>query len=185
MDDGRIVDLFFARAESAIGALDRKYGKLCKHTANNILGNPQDAEECVNDSYLGVWNRIPPTRPYSLRAFLLRIVNNVCTERLRHNLALKRQGNYQECLEDWLDVLPDPNTPESIYEATQLSQYISDFLWEESELDRWLFVRRYWYMETAAALAGASGMTPGAVRTRLARTRSRLKQYLTERGVLL
>lgn len=185
MDDSRIIDLFFARAESAIGALDRKYGRLCSRTANNILGNPQDAEECVNDSYLGVWNRVPPTKPDSLRAFLLRILNNICTERLRHDLALKRRGNYQECLEDWADVLRDPQTPESIVEARQLAQYINDFLWEQEEVDRWLFVRRYWYMETATALATAAGMTAGAVRTRLARMRSRLRQHLTEKGVQL
>lgn len=82
-------------------------------------------------------------------------------------------------------MLRDPQTPESIVEAKQLAQYINDFLWEQEEVDRWLFVRRYWYMETAAALATTAGMTAGAVRTRLARLRSRLRQHLVEKGVQL
>ncbi len=94
MLDSKIIALFFARSEQAIPALDKKYGKICHRTAQDILGNLQDAQECVNDSYLAVWNTIPPQEPDPLSAYVLKIVHNISVRRLRYNRAEKRKGNY-------------------------------------------------------------------------------------------
>lgn len=185
MQDNEIISLFFDRSERAISALDRKYGSVCNRTANNILGDREDAEECVNDAYLGVWNAIPPQRPDPLRTFVLRIVRNLSIKRLQYNCAQKRAGNYQECYEELSGCITSPDTPESVYEARQLTRYIEDFLSGLSSTNRYLFVRRYWYMDSIRALAVGVGMTEGAVRTRLSRLRQQLKEELAERGIML
>ena len=185
MEDSQIISLFFDRSDRALEALSGKYGRICHHTAVNILGNRQDAEECVTDAYLGVWNAIPPKRPDSLAGFLLRLVHNICTDRLRYNRAAKRMGNYQECLEEWSGVVSHQDTPEAIYEARMVSHYIDVFLSNLSRTNRLLFVRRYWYMDSISTLALTLGMTPGAVRTRLARLRSQLKEELVSKGVFV
>lgn len=95
MDDSKIIELFFQRSENAIGELSQKYGKLCRFTANNILGNLEDSEECVNDAYLGVWNAVPPKKPDNLPAFLLKIVRNLSVNRLKYNAAEKRRATTQ------------------------------------------------------------------------------------------
>ena len=92
MQDSNIIALFLQRSERAIGELERKYGAACSRTANNILGNRQDAEECVNDSYLAVWNTVPPQQPDPLIAYVLRIVRNISLKRVQHNAAAKRAG---------------------------------------------------------------------------------------------
>lgn len=183
MDDSKIIALFFARSQRAITELDGKYGKVCHHTARNLLGNREDAEECVNDAYLGVWNAIPPKQPSSLSAFVLRLVRNISTDRLRYNLAAKRMGNYQECLEEWSSTLRHSDTPEALLDARQTARYIDDFICELGRTDRLLFVRRYWYTDSIATLARTAGMTPGAVRTRLSRLRRQLKEALLSKGV--
>lgn len=95
MEDEKIIELFFDRSETAIEALSEKYGKLCLYLANNILRQPQEAEECVNDTYLGVWNTIPPQHPQHLKSFVCRIVHHLACKRVEHEQAQKRQSNYR------------------------------------------------------------------------------------------
>ena len=111
MQDSNIIALFLQRSERAIGELERKYGAACSRTANNILGNRQDAEECVNDSYLAVWNTVPPRQPDPLIAYVLRIVRNISLKRVQHNAAAKRAGNYQECYEELSGCIASHDTP--------------------------------------------------------------------------
>lgn len=101
MDDIKIIDLFFARSELAIEALDGKYGAICHNLSCSILKDQQDAEECVNDAYLGVWNAIPPHRPNPLSVFVCKIVRNISIMRYRANTALKRNSNYDSTMEEW------------------------------------------------------------------------------------
>lgn len=182
MEDSMIVDLFFERSESAITELSIKYGPICLRTAENITLSKEDAQECVNDAYLGVWNAIPPTRPDPLLAFLLRIVRNISINRVQYNNAVKRGGRYQELKEELSGCFSTQDT-EAMYEAKLLSGYIEEFLDELSRTNRLLFVRRYWYLDSYEALAAATGLRQGAVRTRLARLRQQLKQYLLKRGI--
>ena len=100
MDDIKIIDLFFARSELAIEALDGKYGATCHNLSRSILKDQQDAEECVNDAYLGVWNAIPPHRPNPLSVFVCKIVRNISIMRYRANTALKRNSNYDLTMEE-------------------------------------------------------------------------------------
>ena len=185
MQDSSIIALFLQRSERAIGELARKYGAACSRTANNILGNREDAEECVNDSYLAVWNTVPPQQPDPLIAYVLRIVRNISLKRLKRNTAAKRAGNYQECYEELSGCIASHDTPESIYNAKQLTLYIENFLSGLSSTNRYLFVRRYWYLDSARDLARATGLTEGTVRTRLSRMRQQLKEMLLEKEVLL
>lgn len=185
MLDSKIIALFFARSEQAIPELDRKYGVACHRTANNILSNPQDAEECVNDAYFSVWNTVPPQDPEPLSTYVLRIVRNICIKRVQYNRAVKRTGNYQECYEELSECIADTATPESAYHARELTHHIEEFLDGLSRTNRMLFVRRYWYMDSVKNLASATGLNEGAVRTRLTRMRQQLKEQLLEKGVMV
>ena len=106
MDDESIVSLYFSRSESAIRETEAKYGPALSDCAYNILLSRRDTEECVNDAYLGAWNSIPPARPASLRAYLLKITRNIAISRLRQNLAKKRSRELEISLSELEDVLP-------------------------------------------------------------------------------
>ena len=183
MDDNEIIDLFFQRSENAIMELATKYGHICMNTAMNITQSREDAQECVNDSYLGVWNTVPPEHPNPLLVYVLRIVRNISINRVRYNNAVKRGGRYQECLDELDGCLCSGETPEDVYDAKLLSGYIEDFLDGLSRTNRLLFVRRYWYLDSLDDLVAATGLRYGAVRTRLTRLRQQLKRYLSNRGV--
>ena len=113
MDDSKIIALFFERSEQAITELSNKYGKLCMYVANNILGNQQDAEECVNDAYLGAWNTIPPQKPNPLQAYICRIARNIAITKYHTNTAVKRNSHYDIALEELEYCLFSEKTPES------------------------------------------------------------------------
>ncbi len=185
MDDNKIIELLFARSEKALTEVSRKYGKLCLQVATNILGNHADAEECVNDAYLALWQAIPPKRPESLLAFLLRIVKNICINRYEYNTASKRNSNYAVCLQEMAYFLQADTSVEQEVEARLTTTYIEQFLDTLSSRDRILFVRRYWYFDTFEHLALLTGMREGTVRVRLSRVREKLRKYLEERGVKL
>ena len=185
MRDDAIIELFFERTEKAITELASKYGQICLNTAENITQSREDAKECVNDAYLVVWNSVPPTRPASLLAYVLRIVRNISINRVKYNNAEKRGGRYQESLDELKGCLSSPDTTEKLYDAKELTIYIEEFLDGLSHTNRLLFVRRYWYLDSFEMLAAETGLGPGAVRTRLTRLRQRLKQFLLEKGIVL
>ena len=183
MDDSKIIDLFFERSEKAISELSLKYGGICLKVATNVLRNHQDAEECVNDSYLSVWNAIPPKRPNPLLAFVCRLVRNISINRYEYNSAQKRKGIYDVCLDELQECISSDETVESEYEASELSDHIDDYLDTLDKINRMIFVRRYWYMDSFKDIASLSGISEGAVRTRLSRLRGQLKLFLESRGV--
>ncbi len=185
MDDNQIISLFFERSEQAISELSNKYGGICLKIALNILNNHLDAEECINDSYLGVWNAIPPKRPNPLLAFVCRIVRNISINRYKHDRAYKRNGIYDICLDELQECISSEETVESAFDANELSRTIDDYLDTLNETNRMIFVRRYWYMDSCADIALMAGIGEGAVRTRLSRLRSNLKGYLESRGIFL
>ena len=121
MNDIMIIDLYYSRNEQAIKETDIKYGKLCFNLADNILRNHQDTEECVNDTYLGVWNAIPPTRPKNFAAFLCKIVRNLSIKRLEFNLAKKRMKNQIDAFDELHNILPDTSVIEQ-YEYEELGK---------------------------------------------------------------
>lgn len=182
MDENEIIELFFKRSQKAVSELSAKYGKIIFKIAENILHNREDAEECVNDTYLGVWNAIPPQRPNSLLAFVCRIARNISINRFTRD-PLRKNGAYYVCFDELHECIPSNETVEGRFDADELSRLIDEFLEKLDRKNRMLFVRRYYYMDSFEDIAAAAGMREGAVRTRLSRLRGKLKEFLESRGV--
>lgn len=185
MDDNGIIELLFSRSEDAIGELDKKYGAACLRLSRAIVGDAEDARECVNDAYLGVWNAIPPERPEKLSAYLMRIVRNVSLKAYRRGTAAKRGSAYAVAMEELGDILQSGSTPEAELEAKELAGIIAGFLDTLSRENRAVFLRRYWFAESCRDIASAVGITEKTVTVRLTRIRKKLKDHLLERGVEL
>ena len=185
MEDSKIIALFFARSEQAIAELSQKYGKLCMHIADNIFGNKQDAEECVNDAYLGAWNTIPPQKPNPLQAYICRIVRNTAITRYHANTAIKRNSHYDVALEELQYCLFAPETTEAHLQAKELSHLLDRFLASLDTRSRVMFVRRYWYSDSVSDIATAFNMRPNSVSVQLSRIRNKLRKFLHQEGYLL
>lgn len=184
MDDKAIIDLFFERSEQAIRELDTKYGKTCHKVSYNILNNQQDAEECVNDAYLGTWNAIPPQRPNPLLTFLCRIVRNLSIMRYHANTATKRNSAYDIALEELENCLSSGITVEDEVEGKLLVQTIEDFLDTLSRDSRVIFMRRYWFSDSYAEITKQVGISEKTVSVRLTRIRNQLREHLIKEGML-
>lgn len=185
MDDNAIIELFFARSEQAIRELDSQYGRTCHKLSYNILNSRQDAEECVNDAYLGAWNVIPPTRPSPLLAFVCKIVRNLSLMRYHADRAAKRGGgSYTAALEELKDCLASPRTVEGDLEEQELVHVIEEFLETLSAENRVIFMRRYWFSDSCGEIAARTGLSEKNVSVRLTRIRKQLRYYLEEREVL-
>lgn len=184
MEDQKIIDLFNARSEQAISELIAKHGAQVKRVTANILRDPLDVEESVSDTYLRVWNAIPPQIPKSLRAFVIGVARNTALSRFHANTARKRNSNYDAALDELEDCLADGTDVEGELEAKELSRCINDYLAGLSYDDRFLFVRRYYYADPVAAIAKAMHMPPHRASVRLFRIRERLQQYLRKEGML-
>lgn len=185
MNDEKIIELFFARSESGIRELDNKYGKACHKLSYNIVNNRQDAEECVNDSYLGAWNAIPPAKPNPLLTFILRIVRNISLNRYHKNKAAKRSCSYEAALEEIEGCIADLKTVESEIEAKELARIIENFLDKQSAENRVIFIRRYWFADGYDDIAARTGLSVKNISVRLTRLRAGMKKYLIERGVFI
>ncbi len=185
MEDQQIIELFFRRDEMALTETAKKYGSFCLRTAMNILTMREDAEECVNDTYHTAWNRIPPTKPDSFKAFLGRIVRNFSISKYRALHAKKRFNGLEVMLSELGDCIPAQESVERTLEARELSGYINAWLEGLGTEDRVLFVRRYWYGDEVRDLAENCGSTAAQMSQRMLRLRRRLKKFLTEKGVVL
>ena len=184
MEDGQIIALFYERSEQAIAELDRKYGAVVRKTASNILSDRLDAEECVNDTYLGVWNTVPPQNPKPLVSYVCRIARNLSVKRFHANTAQKRNGSYDLVLDELAECIPSTLSVEDDYTAKELSAAISRFLDTLSYEDRFCFLRRYWYADPVSDIAAQTGGSSHRVSVRLFRAREKLYRYLKEEGLL-
>jgi len=185
LKDHEIIELFFERSEQAITELILKYGAAVKKVASNILRNPQDIEECTSDTYLHVWNRIPPTRPAYLGAYVCRIARNVCLKRYHANTAEKRNSHYDVALQELEATIPALSTVESDYEAKELTQYLNRYMKSLSADDRYLFMRRYWYGDGVSEIAENLEISAHNASVRLFRLRQKLQTYLQKEGMIL
>lgn len=181
MDDKTIIDLLWNRIESAIDALAAKFGQQLRAMARNSLGSARDAEESVNDTYLAVWNTIPPQRPDPLSAFVYKIGRNQALNRRRSLTAQKRSAGYDLSLDELAGCIPGPALEETV-EARELGLAIDAFLDTVSRESRVIFLRRYWFGDSVKQIARALGMTENAVSVRLSRTREKLRTYLNKEG---
>ena len=178
MRDEQILDLYFARDEQAIAVCERQFGGDCKRLSMSILRSEQDAEECVNDTWLRAWNAIPPKRPSPLRAFLLRITRNLSINRLRERKAKRRDKDMTLSLEELEGVLAIPEE-----QSEGLSELFSEFLRGLEREDRLLFMGRYWHGRSVATLAKDLGLPANTVSVKLYRVRNDLRDFLAERGI--
>lgn len=184
MDDRQIVSLFFERSDQAITELSKKYGKLCLKIAQRILNDPQDAEECVNDAYLGVWNSIPPQSPDPLRPYICRIVRNISLKKLRANAALKRGSCCEISLAELEDCIPDNSFYEDL-SVRELTAQINGFLSLLDRDSRVMFIRRYWFSEPLPEIAEAFGITEHNASVKLMRIRIKLRKFLNDQEVFI
>lgn len=183
MDDKKIIELFYERSEQAITELSKKYGLLCEKIADNILNNHLDAEECVNDAYLAVWNTIPPQNPDSLVSYVCRIVRNQAIKKYHENTALKRNSIYDTSLDELEEVLPSSASVEGELEAKEVSAMIDRFLETLDKQSRTMFIRRYWYLDSIEEIALSFKISKHYISVRLSRIRKALKKHLVKEGV--
>ena len=185
MDDLAIVELYHRREEQAIAESDKKYGTMCRCVALRLLGFPEDAEECVNDTWHTAWNRMPPDRPQVLGAFLGRITRNLSVSRWRRDHAQKRYDGMEVLLSELEDCVPASGTVEEDLDRRQLARSISAWLDSLADGDRRLFIRRYWYGEAVKDLAAERGEGANTLSQRLLRLRKALRTFLESEGVEL
>lgn len=186
MRDQEIIDLYWARKEAAIPATAEKYGRYCHTISYNILHNHEDAEECVNDTYLGAWKSMPPNRPERLAAFLGKIARNFSLNRFKQYTAKKRGiGQTELALSELEDCIPAETGIEQIMDEMILVRSIDRFLWEQPEQKRNIFIRRYWYLSSIRDIARDIGMSQSKVTSLLFRMRNELKAHLEKEGITL
>lgn len=186
MEDVHIVQLYWDRSEKAIVETAIKYGKYCTTIAQNILGSNEDAEECVNDTYMNAWNSIPPERPKALGAFLGKITRNLAFNKYKHNRAKKRGGGeISVVLDELAECISGRDSVEDEVTSKELAKEIENYLASLSETKRRIFVCRYWYADSVKDIAKRFRMKETAVSMTLNRLRKELQTYLEERGFWL
>lgn len=183
MDDLEIIELYWARNESAIEETKNKYERFLYRISYNILSNREDSQECLNDTYLRAWNSIPPERPKSFMAYLGRIVRNLSIDTWKKSRAQKRFSGGDLLLSELEDCIPSENTVWTEIENKDLTRIINSWLRTLSKEDRLLFVRRYWYGDPLKDLAGLIGRKPNKLASYMYRLRTDLKAVLEEEGV--
>ncbi len=185
IDDEKIIEMFFERSEQGIQELDNKYGKICHNLSYNIVSNRQDAEECVNDAYLGAWNAIPPEQPNPLLTYVCKIVRNISLKIYYRKEAAKRSSQYMIAMEEIEACIADPNTVEAEIEVRELARIIESFLDTLTVENRVIFMRRYWFSDSCKDIAEFVGLTEKNISVRLTRIRKKMKEYLAEREVFV
>ncbi len=184
ISDAEIVELLWERSESGLRRAEQKYGRLCHRIAMNLLGQQEDAEECVNDMYLALWNTIPPNRPESLIAYMGKITRNISISRLRKREARQRNCGGTVLLDELAECLPDPSASDPSDDLA-LRDALESFLRTLPEEDRSIMLIRYYDGEDIRTIASALGLRSGTVRVRLHRLRERLRTHLQENGIHL
>jgi RNA polymerase sigma-70 factor (ECF subfamily) len=185
MDDEKIIELLFARDERALRLIEEKYGALCRYIASNILETREDADECVSDVMLALWNAIPPDRPYDLRAYIGKAVRNRALVISRDTNAWKRGGRITVVGEEYLSILDDGTDLASDYEARRAGRIVSDFLRGIGEEQRDIFVMRYYLMESIKDISARTGFSEGKIKMLLMRMRRKLEEELRKEGILV
>lgn len=179
MDDDQIIELFWQRSEQAIEMATKKYGPMCRSIARNLLHSDEDAEECVNDTWHGLWESIPPERPEILPPFIARITRNLAMKKLSYRNAAKRAA-VTVPFEELNGCIAGGPTPEEVLDARELTRLLDAFLDTLDGDSRAMFLRRYWFFDSVAQIARGFGVSQSKVKSQLFRIRNKLKTYLEE-----
>ncbi len=185
MDDQHIIELYWARSEDALQETAAKYGGLCRSVAGRILSSPEDCEECVNDTWLGLWNAIPPHRPACLAVFAGRIARNLALKKLDYLTAARRNAEAVSSLEELGECVSGRETVESEVESRRAEWAVTQFLRRLHEEKRNVFLLRYWYFFSIEDICLRTGFRQSKVKTMLGRTRRKLREYLEQEGIEL
>ena len=184
MEDKEIIDLYWERKEEAIVRTEEKYGKYCYQIAINIVHGKEDAKECVNDTWLRAWESMPPNRPFRLSVYLGKITRNLSLDWLKYHTAKKRnRGQVPLTLEELSDCITG-NARVRHMEDVELEEILNAFLKELPEMNRKIFMRRYWYFDSVKEIAAGYGITISRVKMSLKRTREQLRKMLQQEGIL-
>lgn len=179
MEDSEIIKLYIERNENAIAETNRKYRKYCYSIAYNILHDSEDSEEAINDTYLGAWNSIPPNIPNVLQTFLGKITRNISLKKIRSRNAQKRgNGEIFLAFDELNELLPSQQNTENDVETKELAKFINTFLKSLPEIERKVFVCRYWYFDAVSGISKQFGFTESKVKSMLFRTRKKLLNKL-------
>lgn len=180
MSDNQIIELFWRRDKTALEYVQQAYHSLMVHIAKNITSSNEDAEECANDTYLKLWETIPPTKPESLKNYAARIVRNCAIDVYRKEKK-RKQGTELSVICEELETMFSDGKNE--YEEIEFCDLINDFLEQLEKKDRVLFVKRYWGGDSIKDLVEYSGLKESAVKMRLLRIRNKFQEYLKEGGI--
>ena len=184
MEDNCIVDLYWARNESAIEETKIKYGRYCYTIAYNVLGNKEDADESVNDTYLVAWNSIPPNKPKPLAAYLGKLARNISLKKWRDKTRVKRGGGQADVtLSELGECITDGSSIEEKMEEKELAAIVNDFVKNLPDEERRIFVRRYWYMDSVEDIAKRFDCGKSKIKMKLLRTRNKLSERLKKEGL--
>jgi RNA polymerase sigma-70 factor (ECF subfamily) len=185
MDDPAIVELYWQRSDRAIPETAAKYGAYCRSIACNILQNPEDAEECLNDTWLRAWNAMPTERPRILSAFLGCLTRNAAIGRYREKHRRKRGGGETAlALDELSECLSDGTDLEDEIQKKELARLIGTFAAELKETERLVFTARYYYLTPVKQIAACLGLSESKVKSMLFRLRGRLRGQLEKEGWL-
>ncbi len=183
MEDEKIIQLYWTRNENAIAETSLKYGRLCNYIANNILSNREDSEECVNDSYLALWNAIPENHPNRFSVFLSRIVRNIALKKYAYISAAKRNPSAVTSLEELGDCVSGTDSVETEMERKQIVAAIDRFLCHQGEEKRNVFIRRYWYFDSIEEICKRTSSSKSRIISMLYGMRCKLRKYLESEGI--
>ena len=185
MEDREIIELYWQRDQAAIDETDKKYGGNCHRIAFSILASREDAEECVDDTYMATWNSIPPHCPKYLPAYLYRIVRNLGFNRVKERNTQKRGGGELALVLDELeDCVASDSSVERAFELQELAREINRFLSSLPKDDRLIFSYRYWLTMPTAEIARRLRFKEGKVRMSLSRSRKKLRGHLIKEGLV-
>jgi len=186
LEDAQIVDLYLLRNEAAISETSRKYGLRLRALSSDITGDRETAEECENDTYLQSWNSIPPHDPRGyLYPFLARIIRHLSIDRCRQRQRLKRRAHILQLSAELEQCIPAPDDLDCRVDDMVLKEILNRFLSGLSPRKRVIFLRRYWYLDSVARIAGELGLTESSVKMTLLRCRRQLRRQLEQEGIAL
>lgn len=184
MEDSKIINLYWARDEAAIAKTDATYGRKLHALSNRILNNREDAQECVNDTYMSTWKAIPPQRPDHFYAFLASICRNLSLHKVNWKLAAKRNAKIVALTDEMEQCIPD-NRRDWELEDREIGRVMDVFLEGLSKETRLIFLRRYWHADSISEIAVRYGITESKVKMQLSRTRAKLRSFMEQEGIQL
>ena len=181
MQDNEIINLYEKRSESAIEHIKIQYGKMIFSLIYHIIGNSQDTEECENDTYLGIWNSIPPQKPRNFKAYILKIARNRALKKVEYLNAAKRNRHNNVPFDELNNFLIGHEKLIEEITESDLAEQLNEFLSTLNENNRKVFMLRYWYFRTIQEIMDECNMSKSKVESILFRVRSKLREYLKER----